>query len=393
MSSRILSKPSNRWVIGLIIAATAFTATTSYFGVSRFWQAGKSNSSEPIQTIPKVTKVTALGRLEPQGEVIKLSAPVNLDGDRIAQLLVKQGDWVEVGQVIAILDSRTRLQSALEESKERVNVARVRLAQVKAGAKTGEIAAQEATIARLHEELQGEIAKQYAAIARAKAEFANARAEYNRFQMLYKEGAESASTLDSKRLTLETARTQLDEVTAEQGRTVKTLQAQLKEARATLNRIAEVRPVDVQAAQAEVDSAVAVVKRAQTDLNSTEVRAPVAGRILKIHTRLGEKISESGIAELGQTDQMVAVAEVYQTDIGKVQAGQKAVITSQAFPGELQGIVSDIGLQVSQQNVFSNQPGENLDRRVLEVKIRLNPEDSKRVAGFTNLQVQIAIQV
>lgn len=393
MSSGLLSKPSNRWIVGLIIATTAVTGTTTFYGVSRFWQTGNSVSDEPSQTIPQVTKVTALGRLEPQGEVIQLSAPVSLDGDRISQLLVKQGDWVEKGQVIAILDSRDRLQSALEEAQEQVRVQESRLAQVKAGAKTGEIAAQEAAIVRLQAELQGEIATQNAAIARYQAEVNNARAEYNRYQMLYREGAESASNLDSKRLTLETAQAQLNQATAAQRRTVETLQAQLKEARATLNQIAEVRPVDVQTAQAEVDSAIAAVKRAQTDLYLTEVKAPVSGRILKIHTRLGEQISESGIVEIGQTDQMVVVAEVYQTDIGKVQPGQKAVITSQAFLGELQGTVSEIGLQVNRQNVFSNQPGENLDRRVVEVKITLNSEDSKRVAGLTNLQVQVAVQL
>jgi HlyD family secretion protein len=90
---------------------------------------------------------------------------------------------------------------------------------------------------------------------------------------------------------------------------------------------------------------------------------------------------------------MVAVAEVYQTDISKVQLGQQAEITSQAFSGEIRGKVSQIGLQVNCQNVFSNQPGENMDRRVIEVKIRLNPESSKRVAGLTNLQVQTAIKL
>jgi HlyD family secretion protein len=87
------------------------------------------------------------------------------------------------------------------------------------------------------------------------------------------------------------------------------------------------------------------------------------------------------------------VAEVYQTDIGKIKLGQQAVITGDAFSEKLQGTVSQIGLQVSKQNVFSNQPGENLDRRVVEVKIRLSPRDSKRVAGLTNLQVQTAIRL
>ena len=38
---------------------------------------------------------------------------------------------------------------------------------------------------------------------------------------------------------------------------------------------------------------------------------------------------------MGKTDQMLAVAEVYQTDIDKVKVGQQATITSQAFNGEI----------------------------------------------------------
>jgi HlyD family secretion protein len=392
MSSQLLSKPSKRWLIGLIIAATAVTGATVFYGASRFGMIGDRKPPQPIETTPIIKKVTALGRLEPMGEVIRLSAPVSLDGDRVAQVLVKQGDQVQQGQVIAILDSRDRLQSALEQAKQQVRVAQSRLAQVKAGAKTGEITAQKAEITRLQAELEGELSTQTAAIARYQAELNNARAEYNRFQILYREGAESASKLDSKRLTLETAQAQFNQATATQKRTAQTLQEQLKQAKATLNQITEVRPVDVQAAQTEVDQAVTEVKRAQTELNLAYIRAPIVGQILKIHTRPGEKMSESGIADLGQTSQMAVVAEVYQTDIGKIKLGQKALITSQAFLGELQGTVSEIGLQVSRQNVFSNQPGENLDRRVIEVKIHLNPEDSQRVAGLTNLQVQVEIQ-
>jgi HlyD family secretion protein len=90
---------------------------------------------------------------------------------------------------------------------------------------------------------------------------------------------------------------------------------------------------------------------------------------------------------------MIAVAEVYQTDISKIKVGQKATITSQGFTGELQGTVWQIGLQVKRQNVFSDQPGENLDSRIVEVKIRLNPEDSQKVSSLTNLQVQTAIKL
>ena len=183
---------------------------------------------------------------------------------------------------------------------------------MKAGAKTGEIQAQQSTIVRLQAELAGEIAVQNAAIARWQSEVQNALTEYNRFQQLYQQGAISTSNLDSKRLVAETAQAQLNQANMTQTRTVNTLKAQLGEAKATLNRIAEVRPVDIQAAQTEIENATAAVKKAQTDLEQADIKAPIAGRILKIHTRTGEKIGDAGIADLAQTEQMVAVAEVYQ---------------------------------------------------------------------------------
>jgi HlyD family secretion protein len=456
----------NKQIIGLIVVATAVSGAIAYYGVSQFGgRVGETTASQTVETPPPVIKVTALGRLEPEAEIIRLSAPLALDGDRVAQLLVKQGDRVEKGQVVAILDSRDRLQDALLQAQKQHQVAVAKLAQVKAGAKAGEIAAQKATIERLQAQLQGDkiaqqetiarieaqwqgdktaqqetiarieaqwqgdktaqieaIARiqaqwqgdktaQQATIKKLEAELNNALAEYQRYQQLHREGAISNSAFDSKRLIVETAKQQLSEAKAILDRINTTGSKQLSEAKVTLNRInatgreqvreaaatlnsiAEVRPTDIQAAQAEIDHAIAATRRAQTDLNQAYIKAPIAGQILKINTRVGEKIGENGIADLAQTDQMVAVAEVYQTDIGKIKMGQPALITGQAFAGELRGIVSEIGLQVNRQNVFSNQPGENLDRRVIEIKIRLNPADSKRVAGLTNLQVQTAIEL
>jgi HlyD family secretion protein len=390
MSLQVFAKPGNRWLMGLMMAATAVTGAMVFYGISRFGQ--MNETPLPAQTAPPIWKITALGRLQPEAEVIRLSAPVMLNNDRVAKLLVQRGDRVKAGQVIAILDSRDRLQKALLEAQKQVSVAQSKLAQVKAGAKSGEIAAQQAQITRLQAELQGEITTQQATIARWQSEVKNASAEYNRNLLLYKEGAISASSLDQKRLALETNLAQLNEAKSNRSRTAETLRAQIKEAKATLNRIVQVRPVDVQAAQTEVDAAIATVKRAEAELNQTYIRAPMAGRILEIYAKPGEAIGDKGIVDLGQTDRMEVVAEVYQTDIGKVRAGQAAVITSESFSGELHGIVRLIGLLVSQQKVFSNQPGENLDRRVVEVRIRLTPEDSKHVEGLTNLQVQVAIQ-
>ncbi|MBW4662393.1 MAG: hypothetical protein KME15_27405, partial [Drouetiella hepatica Uher 2000/2452] len=84
--------------------------------------------------------------------------------------------------------------------------------------------------------------------------------------------------------------------------------------------------------------------------------------------------------------------EPYQSDIKKIRIGQQALITGEPFSEELRGTVEEIGLQVSQQEIFNNQPGENLDQRVVKVRIRLNAASSDQVSGLTNLQVQVAIQ-
>jgi len=427
MTLNLLTKPKNPWLIGLVLSATAITTGVVFFGVSQFGLISKP-PEKPVE-IPAPKRVTALGRLEPEAQVIRLSAPLALDGDRISRFFVKEGNRVKVGQIVAILDSRDRLQDALQQAEKQVSVAKAKLAQVQAGAKTGDIQAQRAkiatleaqltgdrtaqqeAIARLEAQLQGDRIAQQATIRRLQAEVNNAQAEFTRYQQLYSQGAISKSFFDSKRLSVDTSTQQLREARAVLSRIETTGRKQLSEARVALNRInatggkqiteaeatlssiAEVRPVDVQAAQTEVENAIAAVKRAQTDLEQAYIKAPIAGQIIKMHTRVGETITDSGIADLAPNEQMVAVAEVYQTDISKVKLGQPAVVTSQAFDGEVRGSVSQVGLQVTRQNVFSSQPGENLDRRVIEVKIRLNPEGSKRVAGFTNLQVQTAIEL
>jgi HlyD family secretion protein len=158
-----------------------------------------------------------------------------------------------------------------------------------------------------------------------------------------------------------------------------------------LTQIAEVRPVDVQAAQAEVNSAIAAVKRAQADLELAYVKAPIDGQILKIHTSPGEVVKTDGIADLGQTDQMYVVAEVYENDVSKVHLGQPAHITSSSFSDELPGTVDEVGLQVRKKDVLNTDPVADIDSRVVEVKIRLDDSATQKVAGLTNAQVKVAI--
>ncbi|MDM9385176.1 ABC exporter membrane fusion protein [Chlorogloeopsis sp. ULAP01] len=386
-------------------------------------------AQQQLVQLPQIKTVTALGRLEPKGEVIKLSAPTSAEGNRVEQLLVKEGDTVKAGQVVAILDNRDRLSSALDEAKEAVQVAQANLQKVEAGAKQGEIqaqkagiarlqvergteiAAQKATIARLQAEKDTEIEAQKATIAQLQAELDNAQAEYQRHQTLYQEGAISASSRDSKRLVWQTTQQQvnqakanlrriqtsrqqqLSEAKANLERIQASRQQQIKEGEATLDQIAEVRPVDVAAAQAEVNQAIAATKRAQANLQQAYVRSPQDGQVFKIYTRPGELVSNDGIVEIGQSQQMYAVVEVYQSDVNKVRPGQKVQIDSDSLPGKLSGTVERIGWQIQRQNVINSDPSSNIDARVVEVHVQLDNASSQKAAKFTNLQVQAAIEI
>jgi HlyD family secretion protein len=426
-----------------------------------------SKTATPAPAAPNA--VTALGRLEPIGEVIKVSAPSSQGGSAIVEKLdVKEGDKVQKGQIIAILDNRAKLEAAFARATEDVKVAQANLVKVKAGAKSGEIAAQQAQIARLESQLRGDAATyqatkarleaqlkwepaaqagkirtltaqlagekpaQEATIRRLKAQLKNAELEYQRFQQLYSQNAIAATNLDAKRLAVETARQQLAEAesryrqtiamlnqqilenqatknkiettTAQQlaeakanyDKTLATTTQQIQEAKATLNKIAEVRPVDVGQAQAEFARAQAAARQAKADLDQAYIKSPIAGEVLKIHARQGESSNNSrGILELGQTNQMVAVAEVYESDISKVRVGQIATISSEAgaFSQSVQGTVSQVGLQIGKQDVLSTDPAANSDSRVVEVKVLIDPTESRTVSSLTNSKVMVKINL
>lgn len=378
-------------------------------------------------TAPEIKSVTALGRLEPNGQVIKLSAPSSNDGSRLESLRVKEGDVVKSGDIIAVLNSESRLEAALQQADEQVNVVHSKLVQVKSGAKTGEIQAQRSEIARLNAEGTGDYNTQSAVIARLQAdldgvrntqtatrnrlqaEFDNATLEADRYQTLYEAGATSASLRDGKRLTAQTAYRRGQEAASEADRIRNTLTQQIKEAKAaldrsrnarsqqvdaadsTLDRIAEIRPVDVQTAEAEVRQVQAARVKAAADLEQAYVRAPQDGTILKIYTRAGEKIAPEGVVDMGQTRKMMAIVEVYESDRQRIKLGQGAKITSDAIGSELQGTVKEIGQKVLRQSLTNTDPTSNTDARVIEIRIALDSESSKKVAQFTNSQVTAKI--
>jgi HlyD family secretion protein len=359
--------------------------------------------SEPSPAPPSVTtqavsanNVVALGRLVPKGEVIKLSVP-NAQDSRVNQILVKEGEWVEAGEVIAVLQGSDRKQRDLEEAIKNVEYYRAKLEQIQSGdAKQAEIAAQQANIARLKAQLEHETAERKAAIASAEAELRQAELNYKRNEPLAQHGVITQEKVDLTKKEWETTKAIKAQREAQLNNTLQTLEKQIAQEQRNLERLQEVRPVDVRVAQTELERALVSVEQRKADLEDTKVKVPVAGKILRINTRVGEQVNtQQGIVELGQTDQMYAIAEVYETEINQVRQGQQATITSEygGFKEEVKGSVEYIGLQIGARTIAggSSNPTTDENTRVVEVKIRIDPKDNSKVADLTNMQVRVTI--
>jgi HlyD family secretion protein len=427
----VLSKSGKKWVIIVSVLGLLITGSGIIYGLRlNRDQVSLKQETSLVKPSPRVEVVTALGRLEPKGEVIKLAASPNLGGAKISQLLVEEGDKLKEGQIVAILANMKLKKAAVTLAEKDVQVAQANLNIIKAGAKQGEIEAQEANIQSLQGELDGEIAsyqekiagleaelngekvEQNATIQRLQAELADAQRDWQRYQTLAQEGVVSDVDLEQKYLKLETAKERVKEAQAKLSKTIEilnksiqeetanlqkqidTLEKQIQEANATLESIKEVRPVDIQKAQAELEKAQASLKEAQEDLELAYVRSPIAGQVIKIHTRPGEREDEQNkIIEIGRTEQMIAIAEVYESDINKIKLGQEAIITSEnnTFSQELTGKVEQIGLEIGKKDVLDTDPAADVDVRVIEVKIHLDPESSSQVTGLTNAKVIVKI--
>jgi HlyD family secretion protein len=298
--------------------------------------------------------VACLGRIAPENGILFLAAPYSIQGPSIVEKLsVSEGERVSVNQIVAVTHYHDTLEAAYELEQSRVKVAEARLAQVKAGHKESEIAAQKAMLQR------------------AQAELTNAEREFHRDEELYKAGTTSVGAFDRSRLVLENA------------------QQTLEEAKERLKTIAEVRSVDVQLATAELDAAIASAQHAKAEFDQTNIRSPIDGQILKIHAWPGMLVGPAGVMELARTDSMFVHAEVYESDIARVKNGQRAEITGEALPGKITGRVEHIGFKVGRNDLQKVDPSAYTDSRVVEVKIKL--DDNRSAARLINAQVSVRL--
>ena len=302
MLQRLLSRPRQLVVVGLALLAALLL-------LGRLLQRPASPPASPTAATAPVRPaaaeaVSALGRLEPAGDVRQLAAPMSSMGGspRLTALFVQEGERVRRGQLLASFDTRPGL------------LADQRLLQTRIANLSQQVALLERDTARYRRLAQG--------------------------------GVTPSGDLDNREIRL------ID------------LRGQLSQARAQLAKV-------------------------QTDLVLSELRAPIDGTVLRITAYPGERPGDAGILELGATDRMEAVAEVYESDINRVRVGQPVTLLSEngGFSGSLQARVLRISPQVRQRQVLSTDPTGDADARVVEVRLALDPEAAARVNDLAGLKI------
>jgi HlyD family secretion protein len=318
-------------------------------------RAGRSQPSATATSAPRV--VAGLGKLLPEGEVVIVAPPFGAGDARIAQLNAREGDHVEEGTVLAVLDSERPLQAAVESARALV-------------------AAREAALAQVKGSVEASREEARASLARAETALQSAAREFERVETLRQRGYAAEQAYEQRR----TAR---DEAARD-----------VERFRATLSRYSSGdanTQADVLVAARNVDAAKADLARALADLEKAFVRAPMTGTVLTIHVRPGEKPGSLGIINIGNLDRMTAEVEVYQTQIGRVDVGDPVEITAEALARPLKGTVTRIGLEVGRQSLIDANPAANTDARVVKVTVTLHPDSSRLAQRFTNLQVTARI--
>lgn len=279
-------------------------------------------------------RVAALGRLEPRGGIVRVAAPstpLSLAGSVVLKLFVREGEDVRAGQLLAVTDTEPALEAA-------VAVARAELGLRERAAEASLSRADEACV--------------IADVLAREAE--------RRDSLLERDLASREETDQSRG----GAEAQAASCTAARAST----------------RVAE---ADVEVARARL-----ALREAERD--RARVTAPFDGRVLRVTAEPGEYVGAEGLLELGRVQEMMAIAEVYETEVRYLAPGQTAMVSSDALDGPKRGRVAFIRPKVQKQDEIGTDPAARKDARIVEVGIAL--EEPREAMGLTNLQVEVVIE-
>lgn len=281
--------------------------------------------------------VAAPGRVEPASEEINVGAAVT---GVLSEVVVKEGQFVHKGDVLALVENDDYAAS-LNRAQSDVKLYEAELLRVNNGARAAERR------------------QAMAAVQETEAVEANMKSDVERQRKLAAASVVSRSVLDKAEADLIVAHQRHQQAVEHYG---------------LVNDSA--RDEDVAIAQAKLDAAKASVLEAQAILNKTIIRSPIDGTILRIFRHPGELLSVfalNPILLLGDTSKLSVRVEVDEADIAKVTTGMPAYVTADAYGDRrFTGSVLRVGQILGKKNIFTEEPTERRDTRVLETLITLD---------------------
>ncbi len=273
---------------------------------------------------------------------------------RVVSLLVREGDRVAAGSLIALLDTRDLAQE-VDEAGANCELAAANLRKLEAGSRPEEIAESQAQLQAL-------------TVAQERAE-----RELTRSKALFADGLVTAQALDQV------------ETEAQAG-------ARKLEAARQASRLVAAGPrrEDIDSGRAALQAARAHLLAASNRLSYTRVVAPVAGRVLRKFRNVGDFVSPdvafiegyetvavgSPIVSLAAAGEQEVSADINESDIAKVALGQSVEVSPNAYPEDgLRGTVTQIA------------PRADRNKNTVEVKVTLR--DAARVLPY-DLSVKLS---
>ena len=313
-----------RGVIAVVATATAAVAMPTTL-----------QTTPPDPPPSTVGDIVGRGRIEARDGLVVLAGPVG--GGTLARLVVREGDRLASGAVVAELQDRTLRDAAVVAAERELDVARADLARVLTPAKQSEIDMERARLALEDLVLQ------------------EARADATRAEQLFRRGQLAAASHEKILRAL---------TRAESAR----LHAQSR-----LAALTEVRAVDVAAARAAVALKKARLAEAIAAREQTLVRAPCTCSVVDVVARPGEAIGAGGIVWLADLDSLVVIAEIDERQVLGIRPGQIVRLTSRAFPETMTGRVTRIGTISSVNDDSAPDLMRSVDARVAEVEVVAEP--------------------
>ena len=300
-----MTKPGIRYPVFLFVFLSAV--------LFMFYQCGPSRKRNADFETFLVTQrslspaVTALGTVKPQvGAEVRLGARIP---GKVEHLRANIGDFVKKGQVIAELE-KAELNASVEKRRAELNMA---LANLSAEEILGPLGIEKLEAERDRLVSIRELDER----------------EYERQKNLFNDKLASQKILDQAREELLIA--------------TKDLEASSKALQLANSKFEE----DLKLLRVEVESARAAVRIAEAELSYATLQAPISGIIASVSTQEGETVtvglSAPTFVTIIDLERLQIETYVDEVDIGKIEIGQKATFSVEAFPSiDIQGEVAAI---------------------------------------------------